>query len=105
MLHLATAPKSNAAYAAFGEAMRAARETGSLIAADAQPEDAPTRLMKDLGYGEGYAYDHNAPDALRRRQLLPGRHGTPAISTALTAAARRRTSRSGWPPGPGGGQG
>ncbi|NJN49004.1 MAG: hypothetical protein HC805_03420, partial [Alkalinema sp. RL_2_19] len=50
-VHLATAPKSNAVYAAFGAAMRAAKETGSLT----PPQNilnAPTTLMKQLGYGE-----------------------------------------------------
>ncbi len=69
-LHLATAPKSNAAYSAFGAAMRAARETGSL-APPMHSLNAPTRLMKDLGYGEGYAYDHNAPDAFAGVNYFP----------------------------------
>jgi putative ATPase len=59
VVHLATAPKSNAVYAAFGAAMRAARETGSLM----PPQNilnAPTKLMKQLGYGQGYEYDHDA---------------------------------------------
>jgi putative ATPase len=59
VVHLATAPKSNAVYAAFGAAMRAARDTGSLM----PPQtilNAPTKLMKQLGYGEGYEYDHDA---------------------------------------------
>jgi putative ATPase len=59
VVHLGTAPKSNALYAGFGEAMRAARETGSLTP-PAHILNAPTRLMKDLGYGQGYAYDHEA---------------------------------------------
>ncbi len=57
-LYLATAPKSNAAYLAQKEAWRAARETGSLM----PPKsilNAPTRLMKDVGYGQGYRYDHD----------------------------------------------
>ena len=58
-LYLATAPKSNAVYVAQKEAWRVARETGSLM----PPMNilgAPTRLMKELGYGKGYAYDHDA---------------------------------------------
>lgn len=69
-IYLATAPKSNAAYRAMGNAMRAARETGSL----APPKhilNAPTRLMKELGYGEGYAYDHDAPDAFSGQNYFP----------------------------------
>lgn len=70
VIYLGTAPKSNAAYKAFGEAQRAARETGSLM----PPKhilNAPTRLMKDLGYGAGYAYDHNAPDAFSGQDYFP----------------------------------
>jgi len=58
-LYLATAPKSNAAYAAQKAAWKSARETGSLM----PPKhilNAPTRLMKDIGYGKGYAYDHDS---------------------------------------------
>lgn len=58
-LYCATAPKSNAAYVAMKSAFRAARETGSLM----PPQNilnAPTKLMKDVGYGKGYQYDHDA---------------------------------------------
>ncbi len=58
-LYLATAPKSNAAYVAQKAAWKSARQTGSL----SPPQNilnAPTGLMKDLGYGKGYAYDHDA---------------------------------------------
>ena len=59
VVHLATAPKSNRVYAAFGEAMRAAKETGSLMP-PANILNAPTKLMAELGYGAGYEYDHDA---------------------------------------------
>jgi putative ATPase len=58
-LYLATAPKSNAAYKAKGAAWRSAKETGSLM----PPKNilnAPTKLMKQIGYGKGYQYDHDA---------------------------------------------
>ncbi|MBC9031036.1 replication-associated recombination protein A [Sphingomonas sp. JC676] len=58
-LYLATAPKSNAAYKAQGAAWRSAKETGSLM----PPQNilnAPTKLMKQIGYGKGYQYDHDA---------------------------------------------
>lgn len=58
-LYLATAPKSNAAYAAQKAAFSSARDTGSL-APPANILNAPTKLMKDLGYGAGYEYDHDA---------------------------------------------
>ena len=70
VIYLATAPKSNAAYAAYKESRSAARDTGSL-APPAHILNAPTRLMKDLGYGKGYAYDHEAPDAFSGQNYFP----------------------------------
>src|SRR6202008_2012989 len=69
-LYLATAPKSNAAYTAQKAAFRSAQETGSLM----PPKtilNAPTRLMKDIGYGKGYAYDHDAEDAFSGDDYWP----------------------------------
>ncbi len=70
VVYLGTAPKSNAAYVAFGEAMRAARETGSLMP-PAHILNAPTKMMKQLGYGSGYDYDHNALDAFSGQNYFP----------------------------------
>lgn len=70
VLYLATAPKSNAAYTAFGAAARAARETGSLMP-PTHILNAPTSLMKDLGYGAGYAYDHDAEDGFSGQDYFP----------------------------------
>jgi putative ATPase len=70
VIYVATAPKSNAAYTAFGAAMRAAKEGGSLL----PPKhilNAPTRLMKSEGYGEGYDYDHDAADAFSGQDYFP----------------------------------
>ena len=70
VIYLATAPKSNAAYKAFGTATRTAKESGSL----APPKhilNAPTRMMKELGYGKGYAYDHEAPEAFSGQDYFP----------------------------------
>ena len=70
LAYLATAPKSNAVYVAFKAAQRAAAETGSLM----PPKhilNAPTRLMKNEGYGAGYAYDHDAPDAFSGQNYFP----------------------------------
>jgi putative ATPase len=70
VLYVATAPKSNAAYRAFGAAQKAAKESGSLM----PPKhilNAPTRLMKDLGYGRGYAYDHDQDDAFSGQNYFP----------------------------------
>ncbi|ABS64373.1 AAA ATPase central domain protein [Parvibaculum lavamentivorans DS-1] len=69
-IYLATAPKSNAAYAAFGAAKRSARDTGS-VAPPAHILNAPTKLMKELGYGAGYEYDHDAPQAFSGQDYFP----------------------------------
>jgi putative ATPase len=70
VIYVATAPKSNAAYLAFSEATRLAKERGSL----APPKvilNAPTKLMRDEGYGSGYAYDHDEPDAFSGQDYWP----------------------------------
>ncbi len=70
VIYLALAPKSNAAYKAFGAAMRAAGETGSLM----PPKhilNAPTRLMKSEGYGAGYRYDHDQEEAFSGQDYFP----------------------------------
>ena len=64
IIYLAVAPKSNATYVAFGEAMRTAKQAGSLLPKHIL--NAPTRLMKSEGYGSGYEYDHDAEDAFRQ---------------------------------------
>lgn len=70
VIYLALAPKSNANYVAFKAAMKAAKKAGS-----APPPkhilNAPTRLMEDQGYGEGYAYDHDAPDGFSGQNYFP----------------------------------
>jgi putative ATPase len=70
VLYLASAPKSNAIYTAWGAARRAAAEHGSLMP-PAHILNAPTRLMKDLGYGAGYQYDHNAEDGFSGQNYFP----------------------------------
>jgi putative ATPase len=70
VIYLATAPKSNATYRAFGAAMRDAKQTGSLM----PPKhilNAPTGLMKDLGYGDDYMYDHDAEDGFSGQNYFP----------------------------------
>jgi putative ATPase len=70
VLYLATAPKSNAVYRAFSRAKKSASETGSL----APPKhilNAPTSLMKDLGYGDGYQYDHNTDEGFSGQDYFP----------------------------------
>jgi putative ATPase len=106
VLYCATAPKSNAAYKAYGAAMRTAKEAGSLV----PPKhilNAPTNLMKDEGYGRGYAYDHDQaegfsgqnyfPDALPRRQFYdpPERGFEREIKKRLDYWAKLRQERGG----------
>jgi putative ATPase len=70
VIYVATAPKSNANYVAYKAAMRAAKEQGSL----SPPKiilNAPTKLMEDEGYGEGYLYDHDQPDAFSGQNYFP----------------------------------
>jgi putative ATPase len=70
VIYVATAPKSNAAYRAYGAAMAAAKEGGSLL----PPKhilNAPTKLMKSEGYGAGYDYDHEAPEAFSGQDYFP----------------------------------
>lgn len=69
-IYLATAPKSNAAYAAQKAAWKSARDTGSLMP-PMNIVNAPTRMMKDLGYGKGYAYDHDKDGAFSGDNYWP----------------------------------
>jgi putative ATPase len=74
VLYVATAPKSNATYTAFGAAMRSAKEAGSLL----PPKhilNAPTKLMKSEGYGADYAYDHDSEDAFSGQDYFPEQLG------------------------------
>jgi putative ATPase len=74
VVYCATAPKSNAAYKAFGQAMKSAKENGSLT----PPKiilNAPTKMMKEMGYGAGYDYDHDAPDAFSGQNYFPDEMG------------------------------
>ena len=70
MIYLGTAAKSNASYRALSHAMASARETGSLM----PPKhilNAPTRLMKDLGYSKGYVYDHDTDEGFSGQDYFP----------------------------------
>jgi putative ATPase len=70
LIYMATAPKSNAGYMAYNRAKRAAKETGSLM----PPQhilNAPTKLMKELGYSKGYEYDHDAEDGFSGQNYFP----------------------------------
>jgi len=106
VIYLATAPKSNAAYRAFGAAMRSAQEQGSLP----PPKhilNAPTRLMQQEGYGAGYEYDHGTPEAFSGQSYFPdgmarpqfyippGRGFEAEIKKRLEHWARLRTKQGG----------
>src|ERR1700728_4779963 len=74
VIYVATAPKSNATYVAYGAAMRTAKEAGSLL----PPKhilNAPTKLMKGEGYGAGYEYDHDAAEAFSGQDYFPEKLG------------------------------
>ncbi|MBN8954147.1 MULTISPECIES: replication-associated recombination protein A [unclassified Rhizobium] len=73
-VYLATAPKSNAVYTAFKAATQAAKQNGSLL----PPKhilNAPTKLMRTEGYGDGYRYDHDEPDAFSGQNYFPEKMG------------------------------
>ncbi|HUF87378.1 MAG TPA: replication-associated recombination protein A [Thermohalobaculum sp.] len=70
VIHLALAPKSNAAYTAYQAALKVARKTGSLDP-PAHILNAPTRMMKEMGYGAGYVYDHDAEGAFSGQDYFP----------------------------------
>ncbi len=69
-LYLATAPKSNATYTAYGEALKDVKKYGSLPV-PLHIRNAPTKLMKDLGYGKGYKYAHDYKEAIVEQEHMP----------------------------------
>ena len=104
VVYLAGAPKSNALYRAFGAAGAAARRTGSLMP-PSHILNAPTALMKDLGYGAGYTYDHDTPEGFSGDDYFPdgmpretyfeptGRGYEAGLGERLGAWAERRKQR------------
>ncbi len=78
VIYLATAPKSNAAYKAYKAARKSAGESGSL-APPAHILNAPTGLMRDLGYGKGYRYDHDTAEAFSGQDYFPDTLGRQAL--------------------------
>ena len=89
VIYLGTAPKSNAIYTAYSAARASAKATGILMP-PAHILNAPTRLMKDLGYGAGYAYDHEADEAFSGQNYFPGRHGARAVLPSARPRLRAR---------------
>ena len=90
-IYLATAPKSNAVYTAYKAATRTAKEHGSLP----PPRtilNAPTKMMRKLGYGEGYRYDHDEPDAFSGQDYWPERLGRQRFYTPTDRGFERRVA-------------
>jgi putative ATPase len=92
VIYLATAPKSNATYLALGAANRAAKETGSKMP-PAHILNAPTKLMKNLGYGAGYEYDHGTEDAFSGQNYFPEGMGRPDLYRPVDRGFEREISR------------
>ena len=92
VVYVATAPKSNAMYTAFKAAMRLAKEAGSLP----PPKvilNAPTKLMKSEGYGEGYRYDHDEPDAFSGQDYFPEALGRRSLYTPVERGFEREIGK------------
>lgn len=92
VVYLALAPKSNAVYVAYKAARNAARETGSLM----PPKhilNAPTRMMKDQGYGAGYAYDHDAEDGFSGQNYFPEQMRRPIFYAPLERGFERELKK------------
>lgn len=70
LIYLATAPKSNAVYTAYNAVKQTARDTGSLMP-PAHILNAPTKMMKEIGYGQGYVYDPDTPDGFSGQNYFP----------------------------------
>jgi putative ATPase len=92
VIYLATAPKSNATYKALGAASRAAKETGSLMP-PAHILNAPTKLMKNLGYGAGYEYDHDTEDAFSGANYFPDGMGRPDLYRPVDRGFEREIAK------------
>lgn len=92
VLYLATSPKSNAVYKAIGAANRAAKETGSLMP-PMNILNAPTKLMKNLGYGAGYQYDHDAEDGFSGDNYFPEGMGRPDFYRPVERGFEREVAR------------
>ncbi|MBB3951243.1 replication-associated recombination protein A [Aureimonas jatrophae] len=91
-IYLASAPKSNAVYVAYKSAVRTAKQNGSLPP-PAHILNAPTKLMKSEGYGQGYEYDHDAPGAFSGQDYFPERLGRRTFYEPTDRGAEREIGR------------
>jgi putative ATPase len=92
VVHLALAPKSNAVYVAWKGAQALAKQTGSAM----PPKhilNAPTRLMKDQGYGAGYAYDHDAEDGFSGQDYFPEGVARPELYAPVDRGQERELKK------------
>jgi putative ATPase len=92
LIYLALAPKSNAGYVAYKGARAEARRTGSLMP-PAHILNAPTRMMKDQGYGSGYAYDHDAEDGFSGQNYFPDGMKRPVLYTPVERGFERELKK------------
>lgn len=92
VVYLATAPKSNAVYKAIGAANRAAKETGSLMP-PMNILNAPTKLMKNLGYGAAYQYDHDTAEGFSGDNYFPEGMGRPDFYRPVERGFEREVAR------------
>lgn len=92
IVYLGTAPKSNALYVAYQQALAAAKSTGNLPP-PAHILNAPTRLMRDLGYGKGYAYDHDTEEAFSGQNYFPDGMDRPAFYRPADRGFEREVAR------------
>ena len=92
VIYVATAPKSNAAYKAYKAAVVDAKSAGSLM----PPRhilNAPTKLMKQSGYGDGYRYDHDEPDAFSGQDYFPEAMGRQTYYTPVERGFEREIAK------------
>ncbi len=92
VVYLSTAPKSNAVYTAFKAAQKAARKSGS-AAPPRHILNAPTDLMKDEGYGQGYIYDHDTADCFSGQDYFPDDMGRKVFYKPVSRGFEREIAK------------
>ncbi|MDD3886144.1 MAG: replication-associated recombination protein A [Victivallaceae bacterium] len=92
VIYLGSAPKSNSAYKAWGAAQRAAKEFSSLMP-PAHILNAPTKLMKEIGYGDGYCYDHDTPEGFSGQNYFPEKMARQRFYRPVERGFEREISR------------